>query len=108
MTSWTQVTLNGPAPSIHTLTRLDFYMKIADALLIIDSLRTTVCDDPTGMEAGFSSRKVMVLVHVLERNFDASPELNHGLAHGRWFAAEHRPGLALSRLYSTLLNIKEA
>ncbi|WP_250523093.1 MULTISPECIES: hypothetical protein [unclassified Caballeronia] len=81
-------------------------MKTSEALLLLDSLRTGYRDESAAMETDFSSRKVMMLLHVLERNFDASPELKHGLAFGRLFAAERRPGLALSRLHSTLLSIE--
>ena len=80
-------------------------MKTSEALVLIDSLRTSVREDLARMETDFSARKVMVLIHVLERNFHACPELKHGLTHGRSFAARDRPALALSRLYSTLVNI---
>ena len=81
-------------------------MRTSEALLLIDSLQTSLRDDLAQMETHFSSRKVMVLIHVLERNLDACSELRHGLTHGRSFAAKGRPGLALSRLYSTLMDIQ--
>jgi len=83
-----------------------FLMTTSEALLLIDSLQTSLRDDLAQMETDFSSRKVMVLIHVLARNFDTCSELTHGLTHGRSFAAKGRPGLALSRLHSTLVNIQ--